>query len=43
MQGFRGIRYSTAAIDDQERVEGIAVHIRSMQKANEVARNNKFV
>jgi hypothetical protein len=43
MQHLRGAGNSAAPMNHQEGVEGVAIHDGSMQKADDIERNNKFV
>jgi hypothetical protein len=43
MQRLGGVGNSAAPMNHQEGVEGVAVHGRSMQKADATEKNNKFV
>jgi len=42
VQRLRGTRNAAAAMNRQEGVERIAVHVRSMLKTDDMRRNNRF-
>jgi hypothetical protein len=42
VQRLRGIRDPAAAMNHEEGVERVAVHLELMQKADGIAKNNKF-
>jgi hypothetical protein len=43
VQGLRGIRDPAATVNHQEGIEGIAIHVQTMQTTDDIRKNNKFV